>query len=71
MTPVYLTVLLFIYPRINKVTMRLTSFIGVIFGISAIVLATSNIGYLWWVGVTHLPLFIISLTYFVISLRKY
>jgi len=71
MTPVYLTVLLFIYPRINKVTMRLTSFIGVIFGVLAIVLAASNIWRLWWVGVTHLPLFIISLTCFVISLRKY
>ena len=71
MTPVYLTVLLFMYPKINKVTMRLTSFIGVIFGILAIALASSNIEYLWWVRVTHLPLFIISLTCFVISLREY
>ena len=71
MTPVYLTVLMFMYPKINKVTIRLTSFIGLIFGILAIALAVSNIEYLWWVGVTHLPLFIISLTCFVISLREY
>lgn len=71
MTPVYLTVFLFMYPRINKVAIRLTSFIGLIIGILAIVLAASNIWRLWWVGVTHLPLFIISLTCFVISLRKY
>jgi hypothetical protein len=71
MTPVYLTVFLFMYSRINKVVIRLTSFIGLIIGILAIVLAASNIWHLWWVGVTHLPLFIISLTCFVISLRKY
>jgi len=70
MTPVYLTVLLFMYPRINKVAIRLTSFIGVIFGILAIILTSSNIWHLWWVGVTHIPLFVISLTSFVISLRK-
>ena len=71
MTPVYLTVFLFVYPGINKVAIRLTSFIGLIIGILAIVLAASNIWRLWWIGVTHLPLFIISLTCFVISLRKY
>ncbi len=61
MTPVYLAVLLLHYPQINLVTLRVT-------GLAGIIIATFNVlmnfimypETLWWNGVLHIPLLMIS-----------
>lgn len=61
MTPVYLAILILHYPRINRATLRVT-------GLAGIIIASYNIllnfimypDRLWWNGVLHLPLLMIS-----------
>jgi len=61
MTPVYLAILYLHYPHINIVTLRVT-------GLAGIIIATFNIlmnfimypETLWWNGVLHIPLLMIS-----------
>ena len=61
MTPVFLAVLLLYYPQVNLVTLRVT-------GLAGIIIASFNIlmnfvmypDTLWWNGVLHLPLLMIS-----------
>ena len=61
MTPVYLAILLLHYPRINIATLRVT-------GLAGIIIASYNIllnffmypDLLWWNGVLHIPLLMIS-----------
>jgi hypothetical protein len=69
-TPLYLSLLLYFYPSINIVILRVMSFIGLIIGLFN--LSTHFITYVktnWWLGVLHLPLFIISLYSLIISLK--
>lgn len=71
MTPVYISLLILHYPRINLVTLRVTSLVGVIIGFYNIL--TNFImfpGLLWWNGILHLPLISISVYGLIISLRK-
>jgi hypothetical protein len=66
-TPVILSILLLYYPKINKVTLRVTSFVGLLFGIINMVtwfILNTNF---WWMGVIHLPLLIISYVGLVLS----
>jgi len=55
------------YPRINKITLRITSFVGFLFGIlnmiTWFILNTS----FWWMGILHFPLLIISFVGLVLS----
>ena len=61
MTPVYLAILLLHYPQINIATLRVT-------GLAGIIIASYNIllnffmypDLLWWNGVLHIPLLMIS-----------
>jgi len=58
--PVILAVLLLYFPRVNPVTLRVTGFIGIIFGlINVLTWFVLNPG-MWWMGVMHLPLLIVS-----------
>lgn len=67
--PVLLSILLIYYPNLNDVTLRITSFIGLIFGIvNMITWFALNTAY-WWMGIVHLPLLIISLTGLILSKR--
>ena len=71
MTPVYISLLILYYPRINIVTLRVTSLVGVIIGFYNIL--TNFImfpGLLWWNGILHLPLISISVYGLIISLKK-
>ena len=71
MTPVYISLLILYYPRINIVTLRITSLVGVIIGFYNIL--TNFImfpGLLWWNGILHLPLISISVYGLIISLKK-
>jgi hypothetical protein len=61
MTPVYLAILILYHPRINPVTLRVT-------GLAGIIIASFNVlmnffmypETLWWNGVLHIPLLMIS-----------
>jgi hypothetical protein len=71
MTPVYIAILTLYYPRINMVTIRVTSLVGVIIGIYNVL--TNFILYislLWWNGVLHIPLLMISLYALILSFKK-
>ena len=71
MTPVYISLLILYYPRINIVTLRITSLVGVIIGFYNIL--TNFImfpSFLWWNGILHLPLISISVYGLIISLKK-
>ena len=66
-TPIILSILLLYYPRINKITLRITSFVGFLFGIlNMITWFILNISF-WWMGILHFPLLIISCVGLVLS----
>ena len=72
MTPVYLGILTLYYPKVNSVTLRLTSFPGIIIGFwNMVVNFLIRPDILWWNGVLHLPLIFISIYAFILSFRKY
>jgi hypothetical protein len=71
MTPVYLAILTLYYPRVNISTLRITSLLGVILGcFNVLVNFFINPDVLWWFGVLHLPLLIISIYALILSFRK-
>ena len=68
MTPVYLAVLIFFYPRVNIVVLRVTSAVGII-------LAIPNLPMLFgygpmWNGFLHLPLLVLSVLGLILSMRR-
>jgi hypothetical protein len=66
-TPIILSILLLYYPRINGITLRITSFVGLLFGIlNMITWFILNTNF-WWMGILHLPLLIISCVGLVLS----
>lgn len=69
MIPVYLAVLVLYHPRVNMAVLRTTAFAGLITGLLN---AAQWFGFhpeAWWMGVLHLPLLLISLYAFVLSLK--
>jgi hypothetical protein len=71
MTPVYLAVLLFFYPRINMPLMRVTALIGLVIGFYNVLVNFILLPeVLWWNGILHLPLVFISLYALVLAYRK-
>jgi hypothetical protein len=60
MTTVYLSVLLYFFPRINLCTLCLTSLVGLLIGLGNLWLEFIYHSELWWVGVLHLPLVVMS-----------
>lgn len=70
MTPFVLAVLTIAHPRVNLPVMRVTAFVGILLGaVNALVWFVVNT-WGWWMGILHIPLIVISLYAFVISLRK-
>lgn len=71
MTPVYVGLLTLYWPRVNIATLRVTSLVGLIIG-----LYNMNLNFfvrpsiLWWNGVLHGPLLVISLYGLIISLKR-
>lgn len=69
MTPLFLAVLITIYPRVNLVTLRVTASIGLIIGfynmLVNFVLEPSS----WWNGVLHFPLVLLSIYGLILSFR--
>ncbi len=71
MTPVYLAILTIYYPRVNLVTLRITSLLGVIVGCwNLLINFLIDPDILWWFGVLHLPLLFISIYALILSFRK-
>ena len=71
MTTVYLAILALYYPTVNIPTLRVTSLLGIVIGFWNLVtdfLVQPDL--LWWMGVLHIPLVIISIYTFILSFRK-
>jgi hypothetical protein len=60
MTTVYLSVLLYFFPEINRLTLRVTSIVGLLIGLGNLWLEWIYAPHLWWIGILHLPLVIMS-----------
>uniref|UniRef100_A0A7V3YG66 Uncharacterized protein n=1 Tax=Candidatus Caldatribacterium californiense TaxID=1454726 RepID=A0A7V3YG66_9BACT len=70
MTPLYLTVLLFTYPEVNLVTLRVTGLVGTIIGLYNLSFNFFfDLPKFWWNGILHIPLLLISLYAFVLSFQ--
>jgi hypothetical protein len=68
MTPVYLALLTLYHPGINRATLRVTGLVGIIIGLyNMLVNFVLSPGTLWWNGVLHIPLVILSIYGFVLS----
>jgi hypothetical protein len=70
MTPVVLAILTIFYPRVNHATMRVTSFVGIMFGVTNEVEWFILLPSMWWMGIMHIPLITISLCAFAITFRR-
>ena len=71
MTPVFLSVLIIFYPTINIATMRITSIVGIV--ISFYNILVNFIMFpelLFWNGILHIPLIVISVYAFMLSYRQ-
>jgi len=70
MTPIYLSIMSFLIPRVNLPMVRVMSFIGSVMGFYNMfwaVLTGGSIGA--WVGFIHIPLLSISIYSFILSIR--
>lgn len=67
MTPIFLTIMILNYPKINIVTLRITSIIGTIIGIYNVFNFFAPKGF--WLGIVHIPLIVISVYGLILSLK--
>jgi hypothetical protein len=71
MTPIYLSILYFLHPRVNLPAIRVTSFIGVLLGIFNIGIGLTIGGSEGlYHGFIHIPLLTISLSSFTRSIKE-
>jgi len=70
MTPIYLTVLLFIYPKVNLLLLRVQGFVGILISVITLVIAFMKepSGGVYWT-LLHVPLILISLYSFILGIR--
>jgi len=68
MTPVYLAILIFFYPMVNMVVLRVTSAVGMIIAIYN--MPNIFIPDVMWLGLLHLPLSFLSLLGLILSMRR-
>ena len=61
MTPTFLTVMLLFFPSVNRSTLRVTAFVGMLMGVVNLMSWFVFEPYAWWMGVLHIPLFVTSL----------
>lgn len=70
MTPVFIAVLIFFYPKVNFVTLRVTGLIGTGIGLANVIPKLILRMYsTWWDGFLHLPLLILSIIGMVLSMK--
>lgn len=70
MTPVILAVLLLFHPSVNRAAMRVSGFVGLLFGLINMVTWFGLTPGAWWMGVMHVPLLLLSIAAFVLALRR-
>jgi hypothetical protein len=71
MTPVYVGLLTLYWPKVNIATLRVTSLVGVIIGFyNMLTNFAMRPGRLWWNGVLHLPLLVISVYGLILSMKR-
>jgi len=71
MTPIFMAVLIFFYPNVNQVTLRVTGLVGTAIGLCNVIPKLILRQYsTWWDGFLHLPLLILSIFGMVLSMRK-
>ena len=68
MTPVYLALMSLYHPRVNRATLRVTGLVGLIIGLyNVLVNFFFEPATLWWNGILHIPLLLLSIYGFVLS----
>jgi len=70
MTPVYVGLLTLYWPKVNIATLRVTSLVGLIIGLYNMLNFIVRPSQLWWNGVLHIPLLVISLYGLVLSFKR-
>lgn len=69
-TPLYLAILVIYFPHVNKSLFIAIGLIGVIMSLGNFVLEFVIIPSYWWIGVLHIPLFILSSCSLVLSFNE-
>jgi len=69
MTPVILAVMTLYHPTVNPAVLRVTSFVGMLFGAVNMLVWFVVMPSAWWMGVLHIPLLMISIYAFVLGFR--
>jgi hypothetical protein len=69
MTTAFLAVLLAYFPGVNPVTLRITSLTGLLIGIGNLWLEFIFLPGMWWVGMLHIPLVVLSALGLYISIK--
>jgi hypothetical protein len=59
-TPLYLAILTLYFPDVNRSILTFTGFVGIIMSLGNMALEFVIYPVYWWIGVLHIPLFIIS-----------
>jgi hypothetical protein len=70
MTPLYLSILILMHPRVNIVTMRVTGLAGALIGFWNVVNFLMYPAVRWWNGVLHILLVVISGYVFILSYAR-
>ena len=70
MTPAFLAVLILCYPRVNVVTLRVTGVFGTIIALYNIMFMAMYLDRLWWNGVLHTLMLVISLYAVVLGYKR-
>jgi hypothetical protein len=68
MSPVFLAVLILFHPTVNLAVLRVSGFAGMLFGVVNMIMWFVLEPWGWWMGVLHIPLVVLSVYAFVISL---
>ena len=69
MTPFVLAVMTLFHPTVNNAVLRISSFVGILFGLVNMLVWFILMPIGWWMGVLHIPLLMISVYAFVLALR--
>ena len=69
-TPLYLAILVLYFPHVNKTVFIATGLIGVVMGLGNLALEFVIYPSYWWIGILHIPLFIISAYSLAISFNE-
>jgi hypothetical protein len=69
MTPVLLAIVMIFFSKLNRAAIRVTGFAGTVTGLFNIVQIVVN-PTAWWMGVLHIPLFVVSLYAFSMSFSR-